>query len=68
MKSILDRFLKYVSFDTRSEENSSTHPSAEKEFRLAELLRAELQELGLAEAVLTGLFSLDLNSFESFVK
>ena len=53
MKSVLDRFLKYVSFDTRSEENSSTHPSAEKEFRLAEQLQAELQELGLEETVLT---------------
>ena len=53
MKSVLERFLNYVSFDTRSEESSSTHPSAEKEFRLAEVLRDELRELGLDPVVLT---------------
>ena len=53
MKSVLERFLTYVSFDTRSEENASSHPSAEKEFRLAELLRDELTELGLESVTLT---------------
>ena len=53
MKSVLERFLTYVSFDTRSEENSSTHPSVEKEFRLAEVLRDELRELGLKSVTLT---------------
>ena len=53
MKSVLERFLTYVSFDTRSEENASTHPSTEKEFRLAEALRDELRELGIASVTLT---------------
>ena len=53
MKSVLERFLTYVSFDTRSEENASAHPSAEKEFRLAERLRDELLELGLDSVTLT---------------
>ncbi|MBQ7694025.1 MAG: peptidase T [Lentisphaeria bacterium] len=53
MKSVLERFLTYVSFDTRSEESSPSHPSAEKEFRLAEVLREELRELGLGSVTLT---------------
>ena len=52
MQRVEERFLKYVSFDTQSDENSSTVPSTEKQFRLAEYLTAELKELGI-EAVLT---------------
>ncbi|MEA4813358.1 MAG: peptidase T [Oscillospiraceae bacterium] len=46
----LERFLKYVAFDTRSDENSGTHPSSEKEKLLGAYLVRELLEIGLADA------------------
>lgn len=49
MYSIVDRFLKYVSFDTQSAEDSNTTPSTAKQFNLAEYLRDELQEIGMTE-------------------
>lgn len=49
MSFIVDRFLKYVSFDTQSAEDSSTTPSTAKQFKLAEYLRDELQEIGMTE-------------------
>lgn len=49
MTSIVDRFLKYVSFDTQSNDNSDSCPSTDKQFRLAEYLVQELQTLGLSE-------------------
>lgn len=44
---VVDRFLKYVSFDTQSDPNSTTIPSALKERKLGEYLEKELQEIGL---------------------
>ena len=49
MFPIVDRFLKYVSFDTQSAEDSNTTPSTAKQFKLAEYLRDELQEIGMTE-------------------
>ncbi len=49
MFPIVDRFLKYVSFDTQSAEDSNTTPSTVKQFKLAEYLRDELQEIGMTE-------------------
>ncbi len=49
---LLDRFLKYVSFDTQSAEDSATTPSTEKQLLLAEYLRDELTSLGLEEVVM----------------
>lgn len=43
------RFLKYVSFDTQSDESSSTSPSTEKQFDLADFLSEEMQILGVDE-------------------
>ena len=49
-KELVDRFLKYVSFDTQSsEENEAECPSTAKQFALAEYLRNELQSLGLQD-------------------
>ena len=47
---VIDRFFSYVSFDTQSDENSTSCPSTEKEMRLAEALVQELQSLGLSDA------------------
>ena len=47
MEKILDRFLRYVSVDTQSNEESETQPSAAKEWDLLKMLRDELQTLGV---------------------
>ncbi len=45
--TVLDRFLHYVSFDTRSDENSSSFPSTAKQLVLGKELAKELKEIGL---------------------
>lgn len=47
--NIVDRFLKYVSFDTQSAEDTNTTPSTAKQLKLAEYLREELKEIGLSD-------------------
>lgn len=47
--TITERFLKYVSFDTQSNEESETTPSTEKQWALARYLEQELKELGFDE-------------------
>ena len=46
---IVERFLKYVSFDTQSAEDAGKTPSTDKQLRLAEYLTEELKALGLTE-------------------
>ena len=45
MEKLLDRFLRYVSVDTQSNEESETQPSAAKEWDLLKMLKAELEAL-----------------------
>ena len=45
-----ERFLKYVSVWTTSDENSETVPSADRELVLAKLLAEEMKELGIEDA------------------
>ena len=47
--TIVERFLKYVSFDTQSAEDSETTPSTEKQWILARYLIEELEGIGLTE-------------------
>ena len=47
MEKILDRFLRYVSVDTQSNEESESQPSAAKELDLLKMLKAELEALGV---------------------
>ncbi len=47
MEKILTRFLRYVSVDTQSNEESETQPSAAKEWNLLKMLLEELQTLGV---------------------
>ena len=42
---ILERFLKYVSYDTQSDENSTTTPSTDKQMTFAKVLEQECREL-----------------------
>ena len=44
-----DRFLKYVSYDTQSSEESGTFPSTEKQKVLLAALRDEMEALGMTE-------------------
>ncbi|MDR0413329.1 MAG: peptidase T [Dysgonamonadaceae bacterium] len=55
--TVVDRFLKYVSFDTQSDEESETTPSTEKQWALAKALKAEVEALGLTDV------SLDENAY-----
>ena len=46
---IKERFLKYVSFDTQSDESSTTFPSTDKQLVLLRHLKEELETIGLTE-------------------
>lgn len=46
---IVERFLKYVSFDTQSAEDADTTPSTAKQLKLAEYLRDELTHICMTE-------------------
>jgi tripeptide aminopeptidase len=48
--SVLERFLRYVTFDTQSAENSTTYPSTLKQLALLDRLVEELRAIGLADA------------------
>ena len=48
-EGLTERFLKYVSFDTQSDEASETCPSSAKQLKLGEYLANELRMLGLAD-------------------
>ena len=48
MSHIVDRFMRYISIDTQSDEDSSTSPSTAKQFRLARLLAEEMIEMGVS--------------------
>ena len=50
MSSVLERFLRYVQYDTQSDESSSTYPSTAKQLVLLNDLAEELRALGLADA------------------
>ncbi|MBQ9813329.1 MAG: peptidase T [Thermoguttaceae bacterium] len=50
MKTPLERFLKYITIETTSSEETATIPSAPTQFDLARVLVDELNELGLADA------------------
>jgi tripeptide aminopeptidase len=51
-KTILERFLKYVSFDTQSDDASESCPSTKKQFELANYVKNELVKLGLKDVSL----------------
>ena len=50
MKTVTERFLKYVSFDTMSDEFSETCPSSAKQKLLGAELVKEMQEMGICDA------------------
>lgn len=48
--TLVDRFLKYVKYDTQSDEESTTFPSDPKQLELSKDLVVELKEIGLSDA------------------
>ena len=50
MTSVIERFLKYVSFDTQSDEFSETCPSTDKQKVLGTALVEEMKAMGIADA------------------
>ena len=51
MEKILDKFLRYVSFDTQSSEESPSQPSTAKQLKLLSQLQGELQQMGIEAAL-----------------
>ncbi|MGI5948758.1 peptidase T [Peptoniphilus sp.] len=47
MDKLIERFLKYVSIETTSDETSETTPSTDRQLNLAKVLLEELKEMGL---------------------
>lgn len=50
MKTVTERFLRYVSFDTQSDEQSETCPSTDKQKRLGQALVEEMLAMGISDA------------------
>ena len=46
--TLKERFLRYVKFNTRSDEASETIPSTPSQMEFAKMLKKELEELGLS--------------------
>ena len=55
-----ERFLKYVSYDTQSSEESTTFPSTEKQKVLLAALRDEMEALEIGRAACRERVSLDV--------
>ena len=45
--NVTDRFLRYVKYDTQSDELTNLTPSTPGQFKFAQVLEKELRELGL---------------------
>ena len=50
MENVCQRFLRYVNFDTQSDETSETCPSTDKQKALGKALVEEMQAMGIADA------------------
>ena len=48
----VDRFLKYVKYDTKSDEESTSFPSSEKQKKLSADLAKDLKKMGLKDAAM----------------
>lgn len=48
-KNLVDRFIKYVKIDTRSDETSTSIPSTQTQVEFAKVLMKDLKEIGLDE-------------------
>lgn len=53
MSSVIDKFLRYISYDTESMDDAAQLPSTEKQFVLANVLAEELKALGASEVAVS---------------
>ena len=51
-RTVLDRFLRYVTYDTQSDERSKTYPSTDNQLILLRDLTSELRAVGLDDVVM----------------
>lgn len=49
MSEVTERFLRYISIDSRSDETSGLHPSTASQFALADRLYEELKDMGITD-------------------
>ncbi|MCI2082752.1 MAG: peptidase T [Bacteroidales bacterium] len=52
METVKDKFLRYISYDTQSNEDNENQPSTEKQLILLKLLAEELKGMGIADAAM----------------
>src|SRR5665213_2375177 len=52
MSEVLERFLRYVRYDTQSDERSTTYPSTDRQLTLLADLVTELRALGVEDAAM----------------
>ncbi len=57
MEKVVERFIRYAKVNTQSNENAKTCPSTQGQIQLAQILVAELQDLGMSEV------SMDVNGY-----
>src|SRR5262245_263131 len=50
--AVLERFLRYVQYDTQSDERSTSYPSTSKQLALLNDLVKELRAIGLTDAAI----------------
>ncbi len=53
MKNVKEKFFRYIKIDTKSDPESKTTPSTQKQFDLAIKLKTEMEMLGLKDITLT---------------
>lgn len=54
MEKLVERFIRYAKVNTQSNENVKTFPSSPGQIQLAQILVAELQDLGMSEVSMDG--------------
>lgn len=52
LPTVAEKFLHYISFDTKSDETSASHPTTASQMQFAQMLKAELEQAGFSEVTL----------------
>ena len=65
--TLKERFLRYVKFNTRSDEASETIPSTPSQMEFAKMLKKELEELGLSNVFIILIFQVYIAKNKNFI-
>ena len=65
MTPLIERFIKYVKFETTSDENTGVTPSTPTQMVFAKELKKDLEEMGLSEVSLDDNLSLPLSALNN---